>query len=270
MRDYKLKLDVMDSEFEFDELWFMKGDMGGYIELELKDNNTLMDLSNSSVIAIFEKKDKTVTQKEVDILDLENSIIKLDMLNSIIDVVGKVKCFIKIYKGESVTTFSPFTITVKKSISLDDVVDSYTELDILQIVNRNTENITINTEGIKKVSNDLEALSESVNDDIYTVNENIVKLEENSSEAIKIVKEEIETLSKNTTEDLKDLSKNTIEKLDNLSGDIENVVESLNPINNNIKELQDNKANIIISLEEPDTTNLKIGTIWIKPVVVDE
>lgn len=249
MRDYNLKLDIMDSEINIDELWFIKGDSGGYITLELTDNQEIIDLSNSSVIAIFEKKDKTITQKEATIVDLENSKVQVDMINSIIDVPGKVKCFIKIYKGESVTTFSPFNITVKKSISMDDVVESYTELDILQIVNRNTEEI-------ENLSKDLENLSNAANEEFDNLNTNILNLEENLNNEIKLINEDIDNLYKET--------KKTIE---DLSNDINN---SLNPIKKDIKNIQDNKVDIIISSEEPDYSNLKLGTIWIKPLVENE
>lgn len=252
MRDYNLKLDILDSEINIDELWFIKDDVGGYITLELRDNEEFIDLSNSSVIAIFEKKDKTITQKQVTVIDPKNSIVKLDMLNSIIDIPGKVKCFIKIYEGENVVTFLPFSITVKKSISMDDVIESYTELDILQIVNRNKDNI-------ENLTTNLNELSDEINKEFENVNDSILSNEENFNNDIELVKNAVTELSKNTNESVKNLDK-----------DISLINENLNTMGKNIKDVQDHKANIIISAEEPDTTNLSLGTIWIKPMVQDE
>ncbi|MGL4761887.1 MAG: BppU family phage baseplate upper protein [Sarcina sp.] len=256
MRDYKISLDIIEPIIELDEIWFVKDDIGGFIEIELKDNNTLIDLIGMKVLVIFEKKDKTITQKEATILDSSNGLIKLNMLNSIIDIPGKIKTEIKIYKGEQEkVTFAPFSIIVKKSISMDDVVESYIELDIVQEVNKNTAAILNNSKAIARNA-----------EDINTLNSNLQAMAEGINVFSNEVVESFESFNKvvNENKEVAELG------INNLVGELEKTNKNLSNSNSDITTLQETKANIIISLEEPDHTNLSLGTIWIKPMVQDE
>lgn len=263
MRDYKISLDIIDSIIELDELWFVKDDIGGFIEIELKDNNTLIDLTGMKVLAIFEKKDKTITQKEATIIDYENGIIRLDMLNSIIDIPGKIKTEIKIYKGEQEkVTFTPFSIIVKKSISMDDVVESYIELDIVQEVNKNTVAILNNSNAISKNSEDINTLNSTIEELTEGVNifaDNVVETFQNFNKAMDNIGQNINDNKVEATNAINDLTKS-----------IERTNTNLENANKDIVSLQEGKANIIVSTEEPDLTGLPLGTIWIKPIIENE
>lgn len=270
MRDYKISLDIIEPIIELDELWFVKDDIGGFIEIELKDNNTLMDLTGIKVLAIFEKKDKTITQKEAIIIDSQNGLIRLDMLNSIIDIPGKIKTEIKIYKGEQEkVTFAPFSIIVKKSISMDDVTESYIELDIVQEVNKNTaailnnsKAIVKNEESINTLNSTIEELTEGV--DIFA--DNVVETFQNVNNAMVGIEKVITENKEESINSINDLNK----ALETTNTNLNTTNENLESANKNIVSLQEGKANIIVSTEEPDLTGLPIGTIWIKPIIENE
>lgn len=286
MRDYSLVLDVQKEENVTEDVWFMQGDVGGEINFSLFDDGEVIDLTDCTLYGFFENRNKEVSQKTLEIVNAEEGKARVEITTSILAVVGNIKVELKLYKGDKVkTTFTPFTITSKKSINVDEAIESTKEIDVVQVMEDTNKKVTQLTGDLKTTlenvdekitnldkdtANKILELNNLINDNIESLNSEV---REKIAEVLLNVENAISILEENVGESIEDLRAVIEELVEEVNNSIYEVVENVGEalsntveeVNNNLKLLDNAKADVIVSEDQPDLIGLRVGTIWIRP-----
>lgn len=313
-RNYDVVLDSTSSDHGLEEMWFYQGDIGGTLTIFLHEAGLPMNLPpDGKVMCFFERKDKNIVQRELQLLTRSESKYVATIDNAILEVAGKVKCEVKVYHCENRTTFATFEITSKKSMSIEDGVDTPEKYDLMQTVMQQglrldgvDQSLQLNQEAHdsfieslnshKQAIDNLRELYENANTEI---DNNLEEVSNNLNQLQTSFEQSLSTLA-NTVSDNIQASNNRISELDTRTYNsfeefnnklqefeastglkFEDVLktftdlsdmtqQSFNNVANQIETLRVSKVSIIESVEEPDTTDLPVGTLWIKPQILEE
>lgn len=264
MREYNILLDITAEDNNSSDIWFIQNDIGGKLYLSLVDNGVAIDLTDKRVIAFFENKEKTVSQKDVLITNYLEGKGEIEISNSILSVVGNIKMEVKLYKGvELKATFTPVTIKCKKSMDVDNAVTSTKEIDVLQTIYKNSEDIKALDE---KVAKDLLATKEEMTGVINGVNDTLNKrvdlLTENVNKSISDINSSVDTkvleLTNSVGNDINNLQLAVNRDMESLNTSVNNSIEALNTsVNQNITSLTNNVNESITAINNNVTQNVE-------------
>lgn len=295
-RNYGVILDSKSSDHGLEEMWFYQGDTGGTLTIFLYEGGKPMDLPpHGKVMCFFERKDKQIVQRELPLVTRGESKYVANVDASILEVAGKVKCEVKVYHCENRTTFTSFEFTAKKSMSIEGSPDTPEKLDLIQTVSRHGEHINDIGDELHRNHQDkveLGNLFNQHNNSILELYKLVNELDGKVGDNHKEVLHKIGEVEKSFNEVLIELAKNVNNRFDATDIRIQAFEEATGvkfaevaaifaemgtAIDNNftsvsayLQYLQLNKVTIITSEEKPDTTNLPLGTLWIKPQPQEE
>lgn len=297
MRNYDIVLDLKLSDQGLDDIWFYQGDLGGTLTVTLQEEGKpLLIPEGGQVMCFFERKDKQVVQRELTLQPPKTSEYVVNIDTAILEVVGKIKCEVKVYHEDCCrTTFSSFNITCKKSMSIESSVDTPEKLDLINTVNAHA-----------KLLQDINLYLESNTADKEQINTKILDITTNLSQVLKYVTDveqkvdnnqinitkSMELMTTQFNEVIRQLNEDNntkfqqvIESHNKLVQDVNTFVQSLNKsisdlststdtrfqqVGEAIEDLQLNKVSIIVSEELPDTTGLPLGTLCVLKYIPPE
>lgn len=295
-RNYDVVLDSTSSDHGLEEMWFYQGDIGGTLTIFLHEAGLPMNLPpDGKVMCFFERKDKNIVQRELQLLTRSESKYVATIDNAILEVAGKVKCEVKVYHCENRTTFATFEITSKKSMSIEGGVDTPEKYDLIQTVmaqglrlDEVDESLQLNNEAHESFVQSLHSHQEAINNlrqllvdadtkidtNIEEVNNNLSVLQTSFEQSlsslattlsnnIQLANSRIDELNSSTSNSFQEFTT----KFEELGTDTE---VRFSDVSNQVNTLATTKVSVIESEEEPDTTDLPVGTLWIKPQVIAE
>lgn len=320
-RNYDVVLDSTSSDHGLEEMWFYQGDIGGTLTIFLHEAGLPMNLPpDGKVMCFFERKDKNIVQRELQLLTRSESKYVATIDNAILEVAGKVKCEVKVYHCENRTTFGTFEITSKKSMSIEGGVDTPEKYDLIQTVlhqglrldgvdqslqlnqeaqNSFVESLNAHQQAIENIRQLLNETDVKIGNNLETVNNSIEETNESIDNKVSEINTALDQLEQSFTQSLSTLANSVADNIADTNDKIsqldtkllefetatglkfEDVLktytalsnmteQSFNDVLDQIDALSATKVSVIESVEEPDTTHLPVGTLWIKPQIIEE
>lgn len=331
-RNYDVVLDSTSSDHGLEEMWFYQGDIGGTLTIFLHEAGLPMNLPpDGKVMCFFERKDKNIVQRELQLLTRSESKYVATIDNAILEVAGKVKCEVKVYHCENRTTLATFEITSKKSMSIEGGVDTPEKYDLIQTVMQQglrldgvdqslqlnqeahdsfVESLNAHQQAIDnirqllndtdvKIDNSVEAVNNSIaetntamDNKVSEINTALDQLEQSFSQSLSTLANSVADNIADTNDKISQLDTKTANSFEEFNNKLlefetatglkfEDVLKTYATLSNMTEQtfhwvgdqldtLAVNKVSIIESEEEPDTTNLPVGTLWIKPQIIEE
>lgn len=331
-RNYDVVLDSTSSDHGLEEMWFYQGDTGGTLTIFLHEAGLPMNLPpDGKVMCFFERKDKNIVQRELQLLTRSESKYVATIDNAILEVAGKVKCEVKVYHCENRTTFGTFEITSKKSMSIEGGVDTPHKYDLIQTVMHQglrldgvDQSLQLNQEGhdsfveslnahqqaienirqllnetdvkignnLEAVNNSIEETNKSIDNKVSEINTALDQLEQSFTQSLSALANSVADNIADTNDKISQLDTKTANSFQEFNTKLlefetatglkfEDVLktytalsnmteQSFNNVSDQIDALSATKVSVIESVEEPDTTHLPVGTLWIKPQIIEE
>ncbi len=265
MRTRTIEIDLSSNSKSFKTLKYKQFDHNNLLEVIVKDNRKLVDLTSHTISVFFLLPDGQVIQRNVSFKDgkipvlLENIVLRLS---------GEVLVEINLLKDEQIVTSFTIYLDVEKSIDRNSAVEGDPVWDILKDASTTIENVKVVIDEIKI---DTDVINEDIQDaktDISNIKSDLSPLKTDISVAktdISNIKSDLNPLKTDVSVAKTDISNiktniNTAKTdVNEINTNIENVQKDMNTINSNISSVQNNIGVIISDVTKINKDLVDIG-----------
>ena len=265
MRTRTIEIDLSSNSKSFKTLKYKQFDHNNLLEVIVRDNRKLVDLTSHTISVFFLLPDGQVIQRNVSFKDGKISVL---LENIVLRLSGEVLVEINLLKDEQIVTSFTIYLDVEKSIDRNSAVEGDPVWDILKDASEIIENVKDVTDEIRVDMDTINKDMQNAKTDISNIKSDLSPLKTDISVAktdISNIKSDLSPLKTDISVAKTDISniKTNIDTaktdVNEINANIENVQKDMNTINSNISSVQNNIGVIISDVTKINKDLVDIG-----------
>ena len=257
MRTRTIEVDLSSNFKSFKTLKYKQLDHNNLLEVVVKDNGKLIDLSSHAISVFFSLPDGQVIQRNT---SFKNGKVPVMLENIVLRLPGEVLVEINLLKDSQVVTTFTIYLDVEKSIDRNVAVEGDPVWDVLKDAMSTIESVKDTVDEVVTDVNNVEKDINTAKNDISNIKSDLTPLKSD----INTAKNDISNIKSDLTPLKSDINTAKTD-ISNIKTNVSTAQGNINTINSNIGNIQGDintiNSNITNAQKDISTINSNINTI---------